>query len=257
MMKMVDPDIKLCACGSSTGDMATFGSWDIEVLKHLFKDVDYLSIHMYFGNQEKNLPKYLSVPEQLDQRLTAAAAACDAVAAEKKSAKKSMIALDEWNVWYRGSVVYAPEDRWQCGKPLNEESYDMADVLVTGGALLSMLDHCDRLKIACLAQTVNVIAPIITEVGGKCWKQSIFYPFRETSRYGRGTVLRGVVDSPAYPGEAKFCCDEIKFLRAAAVWRKAGHEVTVFAINRAEETMDFTATGFSGMVPFSILPAQI
>lgn len=249
MMKMVDPEIKLCACGSSTGGMATFGSWELEVLKHLFKDVDYLSIHMYFTNQEKNLPKYLSVPEQLDQRLLAAVAACDAVAAEKKSTKKIMIALDEWNVWYRGSVHYAPEDRWQCGKPLNEEIYDMSDVLVTGGALLSMLDHCDRLKIACIAQTVNVISPIMTVTGGKCWKQSIFYPFRETSRYGRGTVLRGVVESPAYPAEEKFCCDEIKYLRATAVWRKEAGEITVFAINRAEESMEFTADlqGFEGM----------
>ncbi|MBE6357550.1 MAG: alpha-N-arabinofuranosidase [Lentisphaerae bacterium] len=241
MMKMVDPDIRLCACGSSTGDMATFGSWEIEVLRHLFKDVDYLSIHMYFSNRDKDLPKYLSVPEQLDSRLRAAVAACDAVAAEKRSVKKIMIALDEWNVWYRGSVVYAPEDRWQCGKPLNEEIYDMSDVLVVGGALLSMLDNCDRLKIACLAQSVNVIAPIMTVNGGKCWKQTIFYPFRETSRFGRGTVLRSVVDSPVYAGGAKFCTPEIQFLRTAAVWRQEAGEITVFAINRAAEKMEFSA----------------
>lgn len=240
IMKLADDSIKLCACGSSVFSLSTFGTWDIEVMRHLFSDVEYLSIHMYFSNRDKDLPKYLSVPEQLDRRIESAVAICDAVAAEKKSTKKIMIALDEWNVWYRGQISCAPEDIWQYGRAQNEEIYDMSDVLVVGGALLSMLDHADRLKIACLAQSVNVISPIMTIPGGGCWKQTIFYPFRETSRYGRGMVLRPVIDSPAYKVKG-FCTENITFLRSTVVWRQEENELTVFAINRADEMMDFTA----------------
>lgn len=240
IMKLADDSIKLCACGSSVFSLSTFGSWDIEVMRHLFFDVEYLSIHMYFSNREQDLPKFLAVPEQVDQRISAAVAACDAVAAEKKSTRKIMIALDEWNIWYRGKISCAPEDIWQHGKAQNEEIYDMSDVLVAGGALLSMLDHADRLKIACLAQTVNVISPIMTIPGGGCWKQTIFYPFRETSRYGRGTVLRSVIDSPTYRMEG-FCTGNINYLRSTVVWRQEENELTVFAINRADEIMEFTA----------------
>ncbi len=238
MMRMVDPDIKLCACGSSTCGMPTYGTWDREIMEHLFDDVDYLSIHMYFRNDFKNIPEFLASAESVDQGIENAVACCDHVAACRKSAKKIMIALDEWNVWYRGSTHVADDAEWVYGKPLNEEIYDFADVLVNGGVLLSMLDHADRLKVGCLAQTVNAIAPIMTRTGGGAWRQTIFYPFRETSKYGRGTVLRGVTESPEYKIDARVR-QSAKYLRATAVWRKEAGEITVFAINRAAEEMDF------------------
>lgn len=236
MMRWADPEIKLCACGSSNTGLSTFAAWDEEVLRHLYNDVEYLSVHAYFGNSDRNFPKFYASPERLDRQLENIIACCDAVGAEKKSRKKIMLALDEWNVWYRGRT---PEDNpWKCGEAALEEIYDMADVLVTGGLLLSILDHCDRLKIACIAQTCNVIAPIMTATGGKAWKQTIYYPLRETSRYGRGLVLRSIVDSQEYEVEDT---GSVKYLRSSCVWQQEDNSVTIFAINRADEEMEFSA----------------
>ncbi|MBQ4314306.1 MAG: alpha-N-arabinofuranosidase [Lentisphaeria bacterium] len=239
MMKIIDGSIKLCACGSSSGTLPSFALWDEQIMQYLYDDVDYLSIHRYFGNGDKNIAKFLASPEELDRRIEDVIACCDAVKAQKKSSKTIMISLDEWNVWYRTNGKTDETHAWKTAPPILEENYDMADVLVVGGSLLSMLDHADRLKMACIAQTVNVIAPIMTEKGGKAWKQSIYYPFLETSRHGRGMVMRSVVDSPAYtpaPGR-----EPVKYLRAVAVWNQEKNEIAIFAINRAAETMDFSA----------------
>lgn len=250
MMKWADPEIKLCACGSSNAGMPTFGAWDEEILRHLYNDVDYLSIHAYFGNADRNFPKFYSAPERLDRQIEDIIACCDAVGAEKKSRKKIMLALDEWNVWYRGAT---PKDNpWKCGEAALEEIYDMADVLVTGGLLLSILDHCDRLKIACIAQTCNVISPIMTENRGRAWRQTTYYPLRETSRYGRGVVLRSVVDSPVYNIEE---VGDVKYLRSTCVWQQEENTVSIFAINRSGEEMDFSAI-LKGFAPKACIYAK-
>ena len=240
MMKMIDSSIKLCACGSSSCTMPTFAIWDEKIMQYLYDDVDYLSIHRYFGNCDKNISKFLASPEELDRQIEDIIACCDAVKAKKKSKKEIMISLDEWNVWYRTNGKTPEKEAWKIAPCILEEKYDMADALVVGGLLLSMLDHADRLKMACLAQTINVIAPIMTVPGGKAWKQTIYYPFLETSRYGRGTVLRGIVDSPEYAADNLYC-GNIKYLRSTAVLRENAREITVFAINRANEEMNFSA----------------
>ena len=255
MMRMADGGIRLCACGSSTAGMPTFGAWDQEVMRHVFHDVDYLSIHKYFGNREKDYRRFFASAEELDWMIESAAACCDAVAAEKKSRRRIMIALDEWNVWYRGNTIVPPDAGLVCGRALNEETYDMADVLVVGSAMLSMLDHADRLRLGCLAQTVNVIAPIMTRNGGGAWRQTIFYPFRETSRYGRGTVMRSVTESPAYQIRDTAGPTSINFLRAAAVWRREAGEITLFAVNRADEAMEFEAV-LGGFAAESVVAAE-
>jgi alpha-N-arabinofuranosidase len=165
-----------------------------------------------------------------------------------------MISLDEWNVWYRGESVVPGVEPWQCGSPILEEIYDMADVLVTGGALLSMIDHADRLKMACIAQTVNVIAPIMTQKGGKAWKQTIYYPLLETSKHARGVALRVINDSPEYEVEG-FYTGKVKYLRSSAVLREDAGELTIFAINRANEEMEFSA-GIAGFDNPQIIEAK-
>lgn len=254
MMKMIDSSIKLCACGSSGSSMPTFAVWDEKIMQYLYDDVDYLSIHRYFGNADNDIPKFLASPECLDRQIEDIIACCDAVKAKKKSKKEMMISLDEWNVWYRTNGKTPEKEAWKIGPELLEEQYDMADVLVTGGILLSMLDHADRLKMACLAQTVNVIAPIMTVPGAKAWRQTIFYPFFETSRHARGTVMRGIIDSPEYEVDTLYC-GNIKYLRSTAVWKEDEKEMTIFAINRANENMDFTAV-CDGFILDSIIEAK-
>ena len=79
-----------------------------------------------------------------------------------------------------------------------EDVYTFEDALLVGSMLITLLKHCDRVKIACMAQLVNVIAPIMTENGGTAWRQTIFYPYMHASVYGRGVVLDPVISSPVY-----------------------------------------------------------
>ena len=254
MMKMVDPDIKLCICGSCTRWMPTYGQWDYDILREAYNAVDFLSIHSYFGNPDHDIPNFLAMPEVLERQICDAIAICDAAAAVHKTTRRLMIALDEWNVWYRGDTNAAPETMWKEARPINEEIYDMTDVLVVGGVLQTLLAHADRVKIANIAQTVNIIAPIMTEPGGGSWKQSTFHPFALTSRYGRGTSLKVNVDSPAYKGTGEFK-DDIPYLKSAVIHRADASEVVVFAINRSmDEAMDLTVE-LGGFSPDGIVEA--
>ena len=87
---------------------------------------------------------------------------------------------------------------WPVAPDILEEVYTLQDALTFGCACISLLNHADRVKAACLAQLVNVIAPIMTETGSPAWRQTIFWPFSQRSNFGRGRVLRASVDSPTY-----------------------------------------------------------
>ena len=99
--------------------------------------------------------------------------------------------LDEWNVWYHtreADRALLRERPWQVAPPLCEEPYTLEDALVVGCMLITLLKHADRVKIACLAQLVNAIAPISTVTGGGAWRQATFYPFMHASRFGHGDI---------------------------------------------------------------------
>lgn len=249
MMKMADPSIELVVCGSSTRSMPTFATWDAAVLRETFEIADYLALHAYFGwkpEDEKRMAFFAS-PELLEKQICDLIAVCDFIAAEKKSTRRISLALDEWNIWYRGNPKAHPETRWQVARPVNEETYDMADVIVAGGLLMAMLDHADRLKIGCLAQTVNVIAPIMTRPGGGAWRQTIYYPFYYTSRYGRGTVLQSRIDSPSYA--LPECARPVNWVRCCAILREKESEITLFAINRSTEECAELVFEMNGFTP--------
>ena len=128
-------------------------------------------------------------------------AVADAVAARKHSRKRIMLSFDEWNVWYKArSVDDLRKPGWPEHPRLIEEVYNCEDALLVGGALIVLMNNADRVKVACLAQLVNVIGPIMTEPGGPAWRQTIFYPFAHASRYGRGRVLRSVIALPRLRG---------------------------------------------------------
>lgn len=93
-------------------------------------------------------------------------AVCDYVRAKRRGRKQIHISFDEWNVWYHSSAQDREVPPWQVAPPLLEDVYDLADALVVGGMAITLLRHADRVKVACLAQLVNVIAPIMTRTGG-------------------------------------------------------------------------------------------
>jgi len=95
--------------------------------------------------------------------------------------------------------------------------------------LNTLLKHSDRVKMACMAQLVNVIAPIMTEKEGGIWKQTIFYPYYYTSVYGRGVALHSIVDSPKY--DSKDFTD-VPYLDQSVVYNEENDELVLFAVNR-------------------------
>jgi alpha-L-arabinofuranosidase len=242
MMKWVDPSIELTACGSSAHNMLTFGRWEDTVLEHVFDHVEFISLHTYINNFADDTAAFLASPDLMDSFIDEVVAIADGVAARRRSAKRIMLSFDEWNVWYRTRRTREDLSRpgWPVAPPLLEEVYTVEDALVLGGACIALLNHADRVKAACLAQLVNVIAPIMTETGGPAWRQTIFHPFAQMSRLGRGRVLRAQIDSPTYAAtyveprgdeDLNFPLDAVPYLKLAAVADDTGG-VTLFALNR-------------------------
>src|SRR5215468_6739631 len=200
MMRWIDPRIELAACGSSGRNMPTFGAWEDTVLQHTFDHVEYISLHTYLNNYDGDTPAFLASVDLMDNFIDEVVAIADAVAARRRSPMRIMLSFDEWNVWYRTrrNRQARVKEGWPIAPPILEEPYNMEDALAFGGMCISLLNHADRVKAACLAQLVNVIAPIMTETGGPAWRQTIFHPFAHFSRMGRGCVLRAEIDSPTY-----------------------------------------------------------
>ena len=246
VMKWTDPSIELVACGSSFMKMPTFGKWEETVLDHTYEHVDYLSLHLYLGNNEKDTPNYLGKSLEMDSFIKTVAGICDYVKAKKQSKKQIDLSFDEWNVWYHTLESDKEIKHWIEAPPRLEDIYTMEDALVLGCMLITLLKNADRVKIACLAQLVNVIAPIMTESSGKAWRQSIYFPFMHASLYGRGTVLRCPVKCVKYDSIEY---TDIPYLDSVAVHNKEKDELTIFAVNRSlNESMDFEADifGFDG-----------
>ncbi len=233
IMKWVDPAIELTVCGSSNRGMATFGDWELETLAHTIKQVDYLSLHTYTGNYDGDTPAFLAQSDAMGDFIREAAALCDTAAVRAKTSKRVMLAFDEWNVWYHSQGRDAKATPWQEAPPLLEDVYTAEDALVVGGMLITLLNHADRVKVACLAQVVNVIGPIMTAAGGPAWAQTTFYPFLHASSLGRGTVLQAVVDAPRYDTRQR---QGVPYLTAAFVRHEDPDRLVVFAVNRSLDT---------------------
>ena len=230
-MKWVDPTIELVACGSSGTYMPTFGDWEMTMLNECYDNVDYVSLHRYYGNPTGDTASFLASTMDMDDFIRSVVAICDAVKCKKRSKKQINLSFDEWNVWYHSreqdNEIWKSE-KWNRALPLLEDVYNFEDALLVGSMLITLLRNADRVKVACLAQLVNVIAPIMTRNGGGCWAQTIYYPFMHASRYGRGQALRAVVDSPKYDSREY---TDVPVIDAMATVADDG-SVTVFCVNR-------------------------
>ena len=246
-MRWVDASIELAACGSSNREMKTYARWEYEILDHCFDDVDFISLHTYFQNPHDQAEEFLGNIELLDFFIREVIAIADAVAATRRSQKRIMLSLDEWNVWYKARThadMHKPG--WPEHPPLIEEIYNFEDALLVGGALITLLNNADRVKCACLAQLVNIIGPIMTEPGGPAWRQTIFHPFALTARHAHGRVLRSLVNSPTYATKAS---PETSYLHTAVTEDEASGQIVVFALNRhlsEEMSLEVALRGFDG-----------
>ena len=239
VMKWVDPTIELVVCGSSHLAMPTFGQWEITALNHTYEHVDYISLHTYYGNRDGNTPRFLGRSVQMDQFIAKVVRICDDIKARKGGKKDIHLSFDEWNVWYHSNEADRKQEPWQVAPPLLEDIYNFEDALVVGCMLITLLKHADRVKIACLAQLVNVIAPIMTVTGGGAWRQTIYYPFLHASNLGRGTALDLRAQSPVYDDPE---IGPIPYLEAVGTLDPAQEALTLFAVNRSPE-QDLTLTG--------------
>ena len=229
-MRLVDPSIELVAVGSSKSAMATFASWEATVLEHTYGVVDYISLHAYYEQHGDDVGSFLATAVDMDLFIDAVIATADHVGARLRQRRRLRLAFDEWNVWYEGRFPGNKNLDWQHAPPLIQDSFTVVDAVVVGSYLISLLNHADRVAIACQAQLVNIIAPILTEPGGRAWRQTIFHPFAQAARLATGIVLRTLVDSPTYV-TARF--GEVPLLHATATYDDATGDVCVFAVNRS------------------------
>lgn len=228
VMKSLDPSIELVACGSSGLNMPTFATWESTVLDHCYETVDYLSLHQYYGNHSNDSADFLASNIGMDSFINSVVSICDYVKAKKRSKKKINLSFDEWNVWYHSNETDKKLEKWSKAPHQLEDIYNMEDALLVGSMLITMLRHCDRVKIGALAQLVNVIAPIMTSDTG-AWRQTIFYPYMHASIYGRGTVLNTIVKSPIYDSKT---FGDTPYLDSVILMDEEAEEITIFAVNK-------------------------
>ncbi len=232
-MRQIDSGIQLVACGSSSSEMPTFPDWEATILEHCYEDVDFISLHQYYANREDDAADYLAQSLKMDSFIKTVMAVCDYAKAKKRSKKTMMLSFDEWNVWFHSNAADEAIMKgrpWGLAPPLLEDVYTFEDALVLGTLLITLLRNCGRVKMACLAQLVNAIAPIMTDPDAGAWRQTIYWPFMQVSQFGRGTVLAPLMKSPKY--DSKNYCD-VPFLECAAVLDEEAGSLTLFAVNRS------------------------
>jgi alpha-N-arabinofuranosidase len=197
IMKYTDPSIELVVCGSSEVGLPTYMEWDRKVLEYVGEDADYISLHQYVGKGECETSDYLAVTNSIDRHIEELDALCRYVQARTKSKQRYYLAFDEWNVWYRTQNAESVNGHGKIAQHLVEEEYSLEDALVVSGFLNSFIRHADVVKIANLAQIVNVIAPILTR-GDKILLQSIFHSLVLYAKRREGVALQAVVNGPGY-----------------------------------------------------------
>lgn len=251
VMKWTDDRIETVLCGSSSRNSPTFGKWEVESLDIAYDSVDYVSLHQYYENRADDTPSFLAKSLELDEFIYSVICACDYVKAKKRSKKTINLSFDEWNVWYHSNGV--PFERWSVAPPRLEDIYNFEDALVVGSMLITLLRHCDRIKIACLAQLVNVIAPIFTKTGGGVFAQTIFYPFMHMSNYGRGVALKPLVDCPKY--DCKEFTD-VPYVETIATYDEENGEAVIFCVNKSLDesaVLEVNLMDFQGFKPYEFI----
>jgi len=240
-MRDIDRDLQLIACGSSNRIMPTYLVWDREVLEECYDQVDAISLHCYYGNTKElsgeNTGRYLAMNLDMELQIHEIGAVCDYVQGLMKSPKRLWLSFDEWNVWYRARDRKALDGQRTFAPKLLEEVYNLEDALLVGGFVNSLLRTSDRVRLACLAQIMNVIAPLVTNKTSVL-RQSIYYPYAWALQYARGRVLDLQVEGETYPISAAGLRsdfarnDQVPFVDVAATLDPSSRQAAVLMLNR-------------------------
>jgi alpha-N-arabinofuranosidase len=256
-MRAVDPSLKLIACGSSGPFMPTYLEWDREVLEQCYEYVDALSLHRYLGNTPEQTSgdsaKFVAMNLSLERQISETLAVCDTVRGHKRSPKRLWLSFDEWNVWYRANSGDAVNGREQEAPHLLEEVYNLEDAMVVGGIINTLMRNADRVRIACLAQLVNVIAPIATNAKGLL-RQTIYYPYQWALQWARGNVLNMLVESPEYEVSD---LGRVPYLDVAGTLSPEDGKVSMFILNRDLSKAHTVEVNWQGITPGKVLNSAI
>src|ERR671912_1954178 len=240
-VRVIDESLQLIACGSSNTNMPTYLVWDREVLEECYDQVDGISLHNYYGNTAalsgNKTSRYLAMNLDMERQILEIGAVCDYVQGLQKSPKRLWLSFDEWNVWYRARTGAAVDGGRAFAPQLPAEVFNLEDALLVGGFVNTLLRNSDRVRVGCLAQLVNVIAPLVTSDTGVL-RQSIFYPYSWALRYARGRVLDLRVEADTYPIrgaglQADFARnDQVPFVDIVATHDAPNRQASVLMLNR-------------------------
>jgi alpha-N-arabinofuranosidase len=255
----------LIACGSSGTNMPQYLVWDREVLEECYDQVDGLSLHAYYGNTQaltgNSTARYLAMNLDMDRQIAEAAAVCDYVQGMRRSNKRLWFSFDEWNVWYRARNGAATNGNRAFAPKLLEEVYNLEDALLVGGFINTLLRNADRVRVACLAQLVNVIAPLVTNDTGVL-RQSTFYPYSWALKYARGRVLDLRVESETYPIratglQADFARNaDVPFVDIVATLNPENGEACLLMLNRDSDAEREVVLDWRETVPTRVLACE-
>ncbi|MGQ9578550.1 MAG: alpha-N-arabinofuranosidase [Candidatus Aminicenantales bacterium] len=219
LMKWVDPSIKLVACGSSTFGRG-WTDWNRTVLSYLRDYVDYIAIHTYLNNRRNDFSSFLAATLDVEDRLKILEGLILEAMSQTRRREPIYIAYDEYNVWYR-----AFEDKGL------EETYNLEDALVIATFLNVFVRNAHLVKIANMAQLVNVIGPIrISE--NRLWLQTIYYPLYLFANFCHGQALQVYVDGPTYKTDTR---EAVPYLDVSAAFNPKESELVINVVNRNEK----------------------
>ena len=242
-MRQMGEDLELVICGSSNRAMPTFGQWEETVLEDAYDLIDHISLHTYYEDHG-DLQSFLAIAVDLDYFINEVCDIADAVKAKRRSEKTITLSLDEWNVWRLSEYSALPRPKnWEIAPKLIEDEYNVADALVVGNLLISILRRSDRVKMACLAQLVNVIAPIRTEPDKAAWRQTTFFPFAYTAKYGRGTTLSTRIEANKIETKKFGAVDSVD---AITTYDASTNQLAIFLINRSLTDAQETSIKLAG-----------
>ncbi|HVS51633.1 MAG TPA: alpha-N-arabinofuranosidase [Opitutaceae bacterium] len=264
-IRIVDPDTQLIACGSSNTILPTYLTWDREVLEECYDQVDGISLHNYYGNTPEltgnDSARFLAMNLDMERQIHEIAAVCDYVQGLQRSPKRLWLSFDEWNVWYRARDAKARDGKKTVAPHLLEEVYNLEDALLTGGFVNTLLRNSDRVRVGCLAQIVNVIAPLMTNETSVL-RQTIYYPYAWALKYAHGRVLDLQVESETYRIKsaglrADFARDDdVPFLDVVATIDAPAGRASVFILNRDLRDERELVLEWRDPVPTRVLAAE-
>ncbi len=264
-IRVLDPTTQLIACGSSNTILPTYLVWDREVLEECYDQVDGISLHNYYGNTPaltgNDSARYLAMNLDMERQIQEIAAVCDYVQGLRRSPKRLWLSFDEWNVWYRARGGRFANGQRKFAPPLLEEVYNLEDALLVGGFLNSLLRQSERVRVGCLAQIVNVIAPLMTNETSVL-RQSIYYPYAWALKYAHGRVLDLHVESETYPIKAEglrpdFARDDkVPYVDVAATLNPQNGQLCLLLLNRDLQSERELALDCRDLAPTRVLASE-